>query len=45
MSASREYINESKEEEEMERRGGGRGLVQVFLKLRREREQGGPLKI
>ena len=39
MSTSREYINESEEEEEMVRGvgGRGRGLVQVILRIRRER--------
>ena len=39
MSANREYVNESEEEEEMVRRigGRGRGLVQAVMRLRRER--------
>ena len=39
VSTNREYVRESEEEEEMVRRVGGRGrsLVQVLIRIRRER--------
>ena len=45
-TTEREYMDSSKEEEQMVARvgGRGRGLVQALLRVRRERA-GGPLKI
>ena len=38
MSTNREYVDDSEEEEVVERVGGrGRGLVQAVLRIRRER--------